>query len=1039
MSRSLLIKLQKTAITVTALLLGLLIAVSVITWANAKQITGALGQSASKVVEIETDENIDPETYEYYKSDFKSIADLRVKTAEKAEEVMGEGAVLLKNDNRALPLDKGSEVSLFSLNSVDPVYGGTGSGNVDTSTAPTLKQAFERNGNMVVNGTLWDYYSSVNNIGSGYKRETASGVVTKNGDVDWNTLMGASGVDGSLSTYGDAAIFVLGRVGGEGGDLLMSGFSTPDDATSGDYLRITPKENSVLEGLKAKKDAGIIKNIIVLINSSNNVSAGFLDDSKYGIDAALWIGTPGTVGFNAVGDLLVGNINPSGRLTSMFWYDNSKNPINANFGAFNYAGSVSGKIEHGPGLPSYNIAGTDSSTYVAYQEGIYLGYRYTETRYEDFVTQRPGTGSFDYNATVKYPFGHGLSYTNFSYGPIAVEKTGSGINTEYKVSVDVTNTGNKAGKEVVQIYVQKPYIVNGVEKAAVELIGFGKTTKELPVGGKEKVVVNVEEKYFASYDADNAKTYTLETGDANKYYLAVGRDCHNAVNNILAAKNYTKSNTADRMTEDGDAALVWNTAFSDSDRLKYQYAEGNRFNQEGQKITNLFDFADINKYEGRASNSITYMSRNNWTDTVKNTREVITWTNQMAKDMSYKMPEDEVLYPHFGQDRKPDEELIQLITLRTYEDGTKVPYDDSVWDEFMDQLLWDEIVGMLKNGMRNSGAINAVGKPGVIDHNGPNGLTQKFNDLSVGVGNRGLAVRKNDPDANSKPMCYPGTPVVASTFNVELAGEMGSMMGEEALWGGYSGLYGPGSNIFRSPYSGRNFEYYSEDPFLSGMVCAFHVNGMQNKGMYVFNKHGILNDQENNRMGICTWANEQSIREIYGRAFEIPITYGDENFSRAKNIMSGFNRMGVIWCGASYELNTALYRNEWGLDGFVCTDMWYKQQDYYMNMVGMMMAGCDLVDGDAPFASLNAYNPTDGYMRSGVVANGVREAAKRIMYTVVHSNGMNGISPNMRLVQVMPPWQILFISLIVTFGVLLLASIGWATVTYLMYKRKGSQ
>lgn len=1038
MTRNIKVKLQKVAITATALLLGLLLAGTKIAWENALQISGALGQPMSKVVTLgDSDDDL-----EYWKTGFDSIVELQEKASIKAEEVMGEGVVLLKNDN-ALPLSMGSKVSLFSMTSVSPVYGGTGSGGVDSSSAPSFKEAFERNSNMEINRVLFEYYESKNYTGSDYVRRAGQFVddqgdimpgtsgVLYNGDVPWNVLTGVTGFENSIVEYGDAAIFVLGRVGGEGGDLRMTNFSTEEDATDGDYLRLTPKEASVLEGLKAKKDSGVIKKIVLLINSSNNLSADFIDDSRYGIDAALWIGTPGTIGLFAVGDILVGKINPSGRLTSMFWNDNKENPVNYNFGVHYYDGTVSGKIDHGPELPSQNIAGTSSATYVVYQEGIYLGYKYTETRYTDYVTNSGNPGNFDYSNTVKYPFGYGLSYTNFEYsdlkvtGPITVAGE-----TKYTVSVKVTNTGDVAGKEVVQIYLKKPYTPGGIEKAAVELVGFGKTPIIEP-GAENAYTLNieVEEKFFTSYDADDERTYILETGNNDEYLLTAAKNAHDAANNFLAKDGHTVTSTNNRMTKNGNASLVSNPiTFVSTDQLKYEYSSPNRFTSAvGQRITNLFDYGDINKYDGKGNNSVKYLSRNDWMGTFPTKHVSLTWTDQMARDMSYDMPEDEIPYPKFGENRNEDN-LIQLIALRVDENGNKIAYNDPIWDEFMDQIEWDEIVTIMRSGIRNNGAIPSIGKPYFIDHNGPNGLTERYN---AGNQNRGYAVRLDDPNKSDRPMLYPGTPVVASTFNLELALEMGEMMGEEALWAGYNGLYGPGSNIFRSPYSGRNFEYYSEDGFLSGMISAYHIKGMQSKGMYVLNKHGILNDQELNRMGISTWANEQSIREIYARAFEIPITHGD-----AKGIMSGFNRIGVIWNGANYSLNTTLYRHEWGMDGWVVTDMWYGQTDHYMNMVGMVLSGNDWVDGIGQLASLNAYHPQTGTLRSGEVANAVRESAKRVLYTAVHSNGMNGISSNMRIVRVTPGWQKMLITIDVILGVLLVSSISWSVISYIRFKKK---
>ena len=1093
MSRKLVVLLQKIAIIFMVFLFGVLLIGSNIAYENAPAINTALGTPAFKVENIETDPDAPPdervikEELEYYPSRYEKLADLIDDAKKKAEEVMGEGVVLLKNEKAkvtdtaaALPLAKGSKVSLVSTSSVDPVYGGTGSGLVDINSAPSFKVASERHSNMEINSTLWNYYMSfwgttANPPSVGHTKTAAArnnnpyarkggdvkdssgnvmaGVsgVNFNGDIPWSIMSAEEGVQSSITTYGDAAIYVLSRLGGEGSDLQMTGFSygNADDSTDGDYLRITPKEASILEGLKAMKDAGSVKKIVVLINSANMVSADFIDDVKYGIDAALWIGTPGTVGMYAVGDILVGTVNPSGRLADMFWYDNYKNPVNSNFGVYDYANGVSGQIMHG--TTGRNIEDSSSATYVVYQEGIYLGYKYTETRYEDYVTARAKTGTFDYKTTVKYPFGFGKSYTTFEYSNFSIAKTGAGSTSEYNVSVSVKNTGSVAGKEVVQIYLQKPYVVGGVEKAAVELVGYGKT-KLLPVGQTDTVTVTVDERLFASYDADVSKTYILDLGN---YYLTAATDSHNAVNNILAKKGITPA-TNDRMDAAGNAALVSNAiTFAAGDKLRYEWTDAAKWSRESKaadkmefrtpvKITNLFDFVDVNKYANKGANSVKYITRNDWEGTAKTgltDNVVLNWTAKMAEDMSYVYTADNIEYPKFGEDR-PEVAAFNLIDMRVDTNGDIIPFDDPLWDTFMDQLKWKDPVGarndyglsyMVGSGMRMTGQIPYIAKPQTQDHNGPSGLTQAYS-----AGPLGLAKRSNDPDASKRAMCYPSTPIFAATYNDKLIEEIGDFMGEEALWAGYAGLYGPGSNIHRSPYSGRNFEYYSEDGFLSGMTCAYQVRGMQSHGMYVYNKHGFLNDQEYNRMGICTWSNEQAIREIYGRAFELPIAIAD-----AKNIMSGFNRIGVIWCGASKALCTDYLRTEIGLDGFICTDMWYGQTDQYMNIPGMLLAGNDIVDGMGTGASavggmayLDQFRPDGGTIHNGAIANALRASAKRIMYTVVHSNAMNGFSANTRIIPVTPWWQTLLNTLTIVTGSLSGVAVAWTVVAYILFRRK---
>ena len=1022
MKRDTKITLQKAVTTVFTTLLALMLCASTILMdsANVATISKTLGQATFRLEEVGDGSN---ESSDYYPTAYSNLKSLIEDSREACEQTIEEGAVLLKNENNALPLTAGNrKVSLFGITSVDPVYGGTGSGQVDVSTAPTMKQALERNNLFTVNETLWNFYVDNSDL---YKRGT------KRSDTGFDTIAGAlngapweavnAAAGSSFSAYSDAAIIVLGRIGGEGNDLEKQGFNSkdPTDSTNGDFLALTPKEKSLLEGVAAHKGS-TFKRIIVIINTANMLSSNFVNDPAYKIDAALWIGTPGQTGLYGVADLLAGNVTPSGHLTDTIWADNALNPVNTNLGYYSYGGDIDSTIakatEVGGTMGPVQIGGTtNSGKYLVYQEGIYLGYRYTETRYEDYVMGRAKTGNFNYSAAVAYPFGYGGSYTTFEYSNFTATKTDDHT---YTVKVDVKNAGEFKGKDVVQVYVQKPYIPGGIEKASVELIGFEKT-KELAPGETQNITVLVDERYFASYDANDQKTYVLDDG---AYYLALGNGAHDAVNNILAAKGYSPKDG--KMDAEGNSTVVakFDYSLSDEGKLKYSWSEGTN-----KKITNLFDSADINKYEGRGSNSVTYVSRNDWEGTVKLGYDAyvkLQWTTQMGKDMETKAPKsDSSEYPTFGNSAG-----LQLIDMRQDANGNPISFDDTLWDTFMDQLTWDEMINVLKSGARHTKAIESVGKIQTLDHNGPMGLTEKY-----GTSPNGLAAKKDDPDKGSRAMGYPAGGIRASSFNKENAYYVGNMIGEEALWAGYNGLYGPGSNLHRSAYSGRNFEYYSEDPFLSGMICAEEVKGMQSHGMYVYNKHCFMNDQETARMGICIWANEQAIRELYGRAFELPIVKGD-----AKNVMVGYNRLGTTWCGASKALITDFLRGECGMDGFAITDMWYFQTDYYMSIVDMMYSGCDMVDGNASAATVAQLDEvkTSG---SAEAAWAVRNSAKRILYTVCHSNAMNGIGLNTRVVPIMPAWQKLVIAIDVILGVLVLGCIAWSAISYVRYRRKNGE
>ena len=953
----------------------------------------------------------------------------------KAEEAMSEGIVLLRNENDALPLRENErKVGFFGISAIDPVYGGTGSGNVDTSSAPSWKTAFERGGLFTVNEDLWNWYSAPEQ--ETYKRttgQTGPGVTGAKsiGEAPWDVVRSANGE--SFSKFGDAAIVIISRLGGEGSDmprgtLALSKLDDIDgslgDTVNGDYLKLSPKEQALLAGLKAEKEAGTIKKIVVLLNFANQVEADFIDDEAYGIDAALWIGTPGQVGMYAVADVLAGNVNPSGRLSATFWRSHEQNPALANFGVTAYAGADN--IINADGSPQQD------RYYVVYQEGIYVGYRYTESRYEDYVMQAPNVGTFEYAKAVSFPFGFGKSYSTFNYSDYKVEKSGAGEGAVYTVSVTVTNSGAAAGKETVQIYLQKPYgeynKANGVEASSCELVGFSKT-KLLNPGESETLIIPVSERQFAAYDANTANTYVIVDGD---YYLTAARNAHDAVNNFLAKKGFTPENTEGRMDAVGSSELVSDAISLAFDKDTYSTSEAT-----GYPITNRFEYADWNKYEHRGEDAVTYISRSDWEGTTPKSwadTTVLHWNEYITADQDKygrqsetKLETVDLEYPKYNT--IVDGEILSLIDLRVDENGNEIPYEDAKWDRLLDQLSWEDYTSVIPSGMRRNGGIEKINKMECLDHNGPSGLTQPYSTSA-----RGLASQTGDPDKNAKAMCYPAGGILAASFNTDLMYDVGDLIGEDALWAGYNGLYGPGSNIQRTPYSGRNFEYYSEDGYLSGMICAYECAAIESHGMYVYNKHIGLNDQEDLRRGICTWANEQAIREIYMRAFELPITIAGKTYDRdgealtlkgASGVMLAFNRMGLHWSGMQRDMVTEFLRNECGMTGIVVTDMWYGTASPYMNLPKLLTSGGNLVDGMMKAEDLDASRPGSGHAD---VAWGMREAMHRILYTVVHSNAMNGISAGTKIVQVTPWWQTLVIALQIGFGVLTAAAFVWVLI-----------
>lgn len=1021
---------------------------------NSAAVNRALNVQTTRMETVETDEEIDSQ---YFKSEHKSVASVRKAGLDIIEEVMSEGATLLKNDSGALPLAAGSKVAFYSASSVEPVIAGTGSSGTSNSSrgdnidAVTFKAAFEAEG-MTVNEELWKFYSD--NKSKYLRKKSGSwGAYFSISDAPWKDIPQAV-----REAQADAAIFVLSRRSGEGNDMgsyygndmVKDKWGITNDMTAGNYLALSPNELSVLRGLKAQKAAGTVGKIIVLMNSANPVQCDFADDPELGVDALMWCGNLGETGATAIAKLMSGSVVPSGRLSDTFYKYHYKNPVNANFGIDMYHSKE--WMEHVPtdwrsqaaanssdAAMKANMVANSRST--VYAEGIYVGYRYTETRYEDSVTGRENTGEFDYYDTVSYPFGYGLSYSSFAYSDFEVERvnqTADMDDSEYRISVKVTNTGSIAAKEVVQIYLQKPYtehdIYAEIEKASVELVAFEKTDVIQPgAANAVTVTTTIKERELACYDAKGAGTYILEAGD---YYFTAGKDAHDAVNNIIKAKSSGYETVAAGNTGKGNATLASLVKVAKDDYNKYSVSTRARdkgVTSTPTKIENQFEAADIKYYAGAVSDDFRYITRSDWSGTVKygfdengnklNTPVRVTVTDEMYADRKDAMSDPE---PDGGEyptmDRETDGHL-NLIDLRVYADDdddptndVRVAYDDPLWEKLLDQLTWNDYTHLLSEGWRLTRAIDSINKPATIDFNGSVGLVCSY-DVSE-KNNRGLAVTTDDPDRKELIGYYSSNGVAASTFNKELMRRYGEQWGEDSLWSGSNGLYGMGLNLHRSAYGGRNFEYFSEDPYLMGMIAAQMVIGSESKGMYCYLKHCVLNEQETYRIGGYCWLTEQTIREIYLKPFQIAIEDGG-----ASCVMTAEPALGVRWSGQQGFVKTVL-RNEFGMTGIAVSDY---TRDVDGNNLKAILAGSDLPDGtnNDLFANISG---EEGY---GALAQAMRESAHRILYTVVHSNAMNGITSNTRIIVLTPTWQTAMNALMAVFTTLFtlsaVALVLWVT------------
>lgn len=936
----------------------------------------------------------------YFEADFASSEEQAASAAEICESVVANGATLLLNNNNALPLAQGAKVTLFGTTSAKPVYGGTGSGGMDTSSL-SYKDALEADG-FSVNPTMWDFYTT--GAGSSYGLTTASGSLNNyifdNAEYTVNEVPQNVYTDtewNSVASYGDAAIVVLGRVCGEGADLPWFGAGDAD----GNMLSLSAEERALLAKLAELKAAGQIQKIVVLLNATNPLELDFLNPAiggtDYGIDACLWVGELGQTGIEAVGDLLNGTVNPSGKLVDTYCYDNLTSPAIQNA----YATSYSNAAEAG-----LAFADTCNEYYVAYQEGIYVGYRYYETRYEDAVLGNANVGEYDYASTVAYPFGYGLSYTTFSYGNLTMEEG----TDAFTFTVDVTNTGAVDGAEAVQIYMQSPYTdydrQNGIEKAAVELVGYTKVS--VPAGQTVTATVTVDKSEMRTYDANGAKTYIV---DAGNYYFATGNGAHEALNNILAAKaalGDTANGTVDaaKMTAAGNAALAAQYVQAAQDNTTYATSV------TGTAITNQLDHGDLNKFDDDTSNDIVYVSRSDWAGTMPQA-DISATAYRAAVQLSANAQMIEALKATVENIPATAESAAEMPTMGAegtlnLAQFTGVPLDGSItvdgteytWDDLLDQVTFAEMAKLIGQAYHSTVYVASVNKPATKDENGPQGITATLT-------------------GGSSSTSYTSADLLAATFDPTIAEAVGRSMGNDCLLANgkaYSGLYGPGVNIHRTPYSSRNFEYYSEDPFISGKTCAAEVAGIQSKGVYVYMKHFALNDQETARDGISVWTNEQAAREIYLQAFEYPIEE-----SGAYCVMTSFNRIGCVWAGGDYNLLTNILHNEWGMPGFAVTD--FSNANNYMDVVQGVLAGGDAWDCN------DATKWTDKlrqYQDDPTVVNAMRQATQRILYTVANSNAMNGVSPNMQVVEVITWWQIAFIVCDVVFGALAVLSIVMA-------------
>lgn len=824
-----------------------------------------------------------------------TLSDATVSKAnELAKDVQSEAVTLLKNDDSNLPLS-GKKVNVFGWGSTNPVYGGTGSGSMSkqyktVSLLDGMKQAGLKT-NTELSKLYTDYRKDRPEVGMFAQDWTLPEVPAK----QYSDKLVSDAKD-----FSDEAVVVLTRVGGEGADLptdmkakgitYKNNSKDYDDFQKGEsFLQLSKTERDMIDLVTSN-----FKKVTLVYNGANTFQFDFLNDYPQ-IQSVVWCPPAGQTGFSALGEVLAGETNPSGKTSDTFLKNLTKSVSYNNFGKFEYT-NMADKAAKYKGFTGDDV--TAIPGFVNYSEGIYVGYKFYETASDE--------GLINYDDTVAFPFGYGLSYTSFDQKLDSVKYKGGKVT----VTATVTNTGDKAGKDVVEVYYNPPYTDGGIEKASKNLAGFEKT-KELQPGESQKVTVKFDDDDMASYDYKGAKAYMLEKGD---YDISIQSDSHHVIDHKAITVKDTVTYDSDSNTHNGDKTVA----------------------------TNQFD--DV-------AGDVTYLSR---ADHFANYKEAT------AAPTNFKMSDKakETFYNNSNYDPKKFDKDSDKMPTTGAKNGLKLSdmygkdYDDADWDKLLDQLTFDDMDNLIANGGYGTQAVKSVGKIQLTDADGPASLNNNF----TGVGSIG----------------FPASTAFACTWNKDLAKQFGEMIGDMAHDMHVAGWYAPAMNIHRNAFSGRTFEYFSEDSLLSGVMASSEISGAKSKGVYSFMKHFALNDQETKRTEmLCTWTNEQAMREIYLKPFEMSVKEGG-----AQAVMSSFNYIGNTYAGADSALLQTVLRGEWGFKGFVLTD--YFGGYGYQNADQEVRAG-----NDSMLATTKITNHiTD---KSATSVKAMRQAAHNILYTAANS------------------------------------------------------
>ena len=977
-----------------------------------------------------------------------------------------EGAVLLKNNNadgQGLPLAGNSQVTLFGIRSHVSLLGssfGVKAQGPYISLEQALTQnktdfkntiAYTLNNNFAtgevtrgatldswsgdefefegagftVNPVMTAVYDKLNETYLHSENETPSAEYDPGEPSAAEIKAVNSDYAASFAEYGDAAIVVISRPSAESKDYLPGGVA--DGLGAEEPLQLTANERDTIEMAKKCSD-----NVIVLLNSANAVEIGDLKNDPE-IDSILWIGFPGCYGMLGVSDILCGRTSPSGALPDIYATYNMSAPAMQNMGNFQYENGAE-MLTRGAGQ-----TGGTTGNYLIEAEGIYVGYRYYETRYYDSVFGNGNAGSpvgayassteWDYDKEVAYGFGYGLSYTDFTQ-----EFEGE---PEFNVSTDpetgvcdatavfhvkVTNTGDMAGKSIVQIYGQAPYTEGGVEKSAVQLLNFGKTDTLKP-GESQVVSVEVDLQYIASYDNtyDNGDgtvgTYILDPGT---YYFAMGNGAHDALNHMMARQG------ADPESLSGES----NSAMAYEHKITEDFISSTAFSvsKTGEKISNQLDYADWNYFQ---PGEVTYLSRTDWAGTYPKSYTDMTLVNEelinLLNGNYYTIQtDDDTSGITWGKDSN-------LMFYEMY--GTD--FDDAKWQDLLDKMTLEEAQYLATFGGPSIPGVSSIGTVETyMTENAGNGVAVNLN-ASKDTG-APWSISASDPNGNWHPEVFANAPLVAASFNQDLYKEVGSFIGEEALFTGIPILWGPGLNTHRHAYNGRNGEYYSEDPVLSGSAAMEFAIGALDYGLIAAPKHFAFNDQETNRSGVAPYMLEQRAREVELRAYQIAFEatkYDTEEVDAGmRGLMISFSKIGPVECTASYELMTEILKEEWGFKGYAVTDI-YDDTDIY----GAVLAsgttcfdtrgisgfyGATTLENCSTFATQVDGSKVSAQLLSGDarLQNAVKDSCHNILYAFSQSSLMNRYNSTTHIEQTMTWWRMAYMAAIAAFGILLLAS-----------------